>query len=212
MHAGFMLRQANHWDEAIESSIVERCRRNDVEAFGKLVDAYQSRVYGFVRRMVSEREDAADVAQEVFIRAFQGFSRFDGRCSVRTWLFRIAYNLCIDRARKAERTPTHIDLYGLGDGDEEIDLPDVRWQPEEQVLTEELMAAVEAGIGSMSEKLRSVLLLHDREDMSYEEIATALGLPVGTVKSRLFLARAHLQNAVNGLLRKTPEGGATANG
>src|SRR5437588_9961783 len=92
-------------DTATELALVERCRRQDAEAFGKIVDAYQHRVYGFVRRMVSDTEEAADLAQEVFIRAYQAFGKFDGRSSLRTWLFRIAYNLCVDRARRVERTP-----------------------------------------------------------------------------------------------------------
>src|SRR5438132_828895 len=92
-------------DSAIEIALVERCRKQDAEAFGRIVDAYQHRVYGFVKRMVSDVEEAADVSQEVFIRAYQAFARFDGRSSLRTWLFRIAYNLCVDRARRADRAP-----------------------------------------------------------------------------------------------------------
>jgi RNA polymerase sigma-70 factor (ECF subfamily) len=186
---------------AAETALVDRCRRQDLEAFGKLVDAYQNRVFGFVRRMMPSADDAADVTQEVFIRAFQNFGRFDGRSSVRTWLFRIAHNLCIDRARRNSRAPAEVGLVDPTEG-EEIDVADSRWQPEQIVLDEELMDVVEKAIMSMSEKLRSVLLLHDREDLPYEEIASLLGLPVGTVKSRLFLARAHLQNA----LRRYSEG------
>lgn len=181
--------------ESAERALIDRCRRQDLEAFGKLVDAYQNRVYGFVRRMIPNGEEAADVTQEVFIRAFQNFARFDGRSSVRTWLFRIAHNLCIDRARRNQRTPHEVGLVDPVEG-EEIDVADARWQPEQIVLDEELMTVVEDAIMSMSEKLRSVLLLHDREDMAYEEIASLLEVPVGTVKSRLFLARAHMQNAL----------------
>ena len=76
-------------DPATEQALVERCRRQDGEAFAKIVDAYQNRVFGFVRRMVPNPEEAADVAQDVFIRAYQSFARFDGRSSLRTWLFRI---------------------------------------------------------------------------------------------------------------------------
>ncbi len=182
-------------DPASEAALIDRCRKQDTEAFGKLVDAYQNRVFGFVRRMVPNAEEAADVTQEVFVRAFQNIARFDGRSSVRTWLFRIAYHLCIDRARKADRSPNEVGLTDPGEG-EEIDVPDMRWQPDQIAIDTEMMDVVEGGIRSMSEKLRSVLLLHDKEDMAYEEIAKTLELPVGTVKSRLFLARAHLQNVV----------------
>lgn len=184
-------------DPATELALIERCRRQDAEAFARIVDAYQSRVYGFVRRMVSDTEEAADIAQEVFIRAYQSFGRFDGRSSLRTWLFRIAHNLCVDRARRLGRAPERSSL-DAGGADEEsaMEIPDQRWDPETMVLNDELAAVVESALASMSEKLRSVLLLHDREDFAYEEIALALEVPIGTVKSRLFLARAHLQRAV----------------
>jgi len=181
--------------EGTESALIERCRRQDLEAFGKLVDSYQNRVFGFVRRMIPNPDEAADVTQEVFIRAFQNFGRFDGRSSVRTWLFRIAHNLCIDRARRSHRAPVEVGLIDPAEG-EEIEVCDTRWQPDQMVLDGELMDVVERAIMSMSDKLRSVLLLHDKEDMAYEEIADMLKLPVGTVKSRLFLARSHLQNAL----------------
>jgi RNA polymerase sigma-70 factor, ECF subfamily len=182
-------------EQAVEDALIDRCRRKDFEAFGKFVDAYQNRVFGFVRRMVPNPDEAADVTQEVFIRAFQNFHRFDGRSSVRTWLFRIAYHLCVDRARKNDRTPQHVGLVDSEDG-ETIEISDTRWQPDQLVMDDELMAVVEEGIRTMSEKLRTVLLLHDKEDMAYEEIAQTLGVPVGTVKSRLFLARGHLQGVV----------------
>jgi RNA polymerase sigma-70 factor (ECF subfamily) len=186
-------------DTALEAALIDRCRKQDYEAFGKFVDAYQNRVFGFVRRMVNSQEDAADITQEVFIKAFQNIARFDARSSVRTWLFRIAYHLCVDRSRKVDRTPVHLALSGHEEG-EEIELADVRWQPDTIAMDSELYAAVDEGIKSMSEKLRSVLLLHDREDLPYDEIASLLKVPVGTVKSRLFLARAHLQGVIQAYL------------
>lgn len=178
-------------DPSLEQALVERCKRRDPEAFGRFVDAYQTRIYGYVKRMLRNSEDADDVAQEVFIKAFQAFDRFDGRSSLRTWLFRIAHNLCIDRLRKGDRSLNETSL----DCDPEEgtwDIGDDRWQPEQMVLNSELMTQVEAALECMSEKLRTVLLLHDREDFAYDEIAQTLDLPLGTVKSRLFLARTHL--------------------
>lgn len=188
-------------DPATELALIERCRRQDAEAFARIVDAYQNRVYGFIRRMVNDADDATDIAQEVFIRAYQSFGRFDGRSSLRTWLFRIAHNLCVDRSRKLGRTPdrTSLDAYGADD-EAAIEIPDQRWDPQTIVLDDELMSIVEAALTTMSDKLRTVLLLHDREDFAYEEIAQTLEVPVGTVKSRLFLARAHLQKAVGAYL------------
>ena len=189
------LKAGRSHESADELALIERCQRQDWEAFGKLVDAYQNRIYGFVRRLAPNPDDALDITQDVFIRAFQSFSKFDGRSSLRTWLFRIAHNLCIDRARKLGR---RVDEVGFQDGEDglEFEVADDRWQADLLLLNQEFSAVVEAAIVSMSEKLRSVLILHDREEMAYEEIAEAIGIPIGTVKSRLFLARAYLQRAV----------------
>ena len=184
-----------------EFALLERCRKQDVEAFGKLVDAYQNRVFGFVRRMVGGVDEAADLTQEVFIRAFQHFPRFDGRSTVKTWLFRIAANLCIDRTRKLERSPVEVGMQASADSEEWLEIPDGRWHPETHAIDGELAEAIESAILSMSEKLRCVLLLHDREDASYEEIAQVVGIPIGTVKSRLFLARTHMQNCLRPYLK-----------
>jgi len=186
-------------DPATELALIERCRRQDAEAFARIVDAYQGRVFGFVRRMVSDSEEAADIAQEVFIRAYQSFTRFDGRSSLRTWLFRIAHNLCVDRARRLGRAPERTSL-DVSDEDNAFEIPDQRWDPQTIVLDDELKAIIEEALSTMSDKLRTVLLLHDREDFAYEEIAQTLDVPIGTVKSRLFLARAHLQKAVGAYL------------
>lgn len=183
-------------DAAAEEALIDRVKRHDLEAFGKIVDAYQSRIFGFVRRMLKNEEEAQDVSQEVFIRAYQALHRFDGRSSLRTWLFRIAANLCIDRARKSDRQGQTVSLTVGEEGDDQMELSDSRWSPEEIILNDELVFIVETSIEAMSEKLRSVLILHDREGLAYEEIADVLNVPVGTVKSRLFLARAHVQKSV----------------
>lgn len=183
-------------DAAAEEALIDRVKRHDLEAFGKIVDAYQARIYGFVRRMLKNEEEAQDVSQEVFIRAYQALHRFDGRSSLRTWLFRIAANLCIDRARRSERQGQSVSLAQGEAGEDEMELSDSRWSPEEIILNDELASVVESSIEAMSEKLRSVLILHDREGLAYEEIADVLHVPVGTVKSRLFLARAHVQKSV----------------
>jgi RNA polymerase sigma-70 factor (ECF subfamily) len=183
-------------DSATEEALVARCRRQDLDAFGRIVDAYQGRILGFVRRMVRSEEEAQDVAQEVFIKAFQALDRFDGRSSLRTWLFRIAYNLCVDRGRRHDRQPRWNSLDQADDLGEVLEVSDSRWSPEEVILNDELRLVVDQALETMSDKLKTVLILHDREELAYEEIADTVKVPVGTVKSRLFLARAHLQKAV----------------
>lgn len=187
-------------DQAAEQALVARCRKQDFDAFGRVVDAYQARVLGYVRRFVRNEEEALDVTQEVFIKAFQAMAGFDGRASLRSWLFRIAHNLCIDRARKRDRSPHELSFEPTVAGDEPFDFADSRWDPAESMMTEELASVLESAIQSMSEKLRTVLLLHDQEDLGYDEIATTINVPVGTVKSRLFLARAHVQKCVRAYL------------
>lgn len=188
-------------DQESEQTLIDQCRRRNYEAFGKLIDAYQSRVIGYIRRMVRDQDDALDIAQEVFIRAYQAFDRFDGRASLRTWLFRIAHNLCIDRARRADRMPVVGSLESQDGESETLDVADVRWDPQQIALDGEVRAVLEDGLASMSDKLKTVLLMHDGEDMGYEEIAAAIDVPIGTVKSRLFLARAHLKKCLEAYRR-----------
>ncbi|MDI9641658.1 sigma-70 family RNA polymerase sigma factor [Kamptonema cortianum] len=187
--------QRNH-DSATERALIEQCRRRDYDAFGKIIDLYQARVLGFVRRMLRNEEDSLDVTQEVFIKAYQAIGTFDGRSSLRSWLFRIAYNLCVDKARRKARSLATISIAGSEENEEPLEFSDGRWDPSQAVLDDELKLVIEQAVCSMSDKLRTVLLLHDREDMGYEEIAATINVPVGTVKSRLFLARNHLQNVV----------------
>ena len=176
-----------------ELSIIERCKKGDERAFGQFIDLYQARVFGFVKRMVTSAEEAEDISQEVFIRAFQNMNRFDSKCSIKTWIFRIAHNLCIDHARKSKRSVQKVGPTFNGEDSDEIEISDESWEPEKLLIQSQLFEYVEEAISSMSEKLRAVLLLHDREDLAYDEIATMLGIPEGTVKSRLFLARNHLK-------------------
>ncbi len=197
---GMTIPQPNN-GQIIDGAIISRCKNRDAEAFGELVDRYQARVFGFVKRMVKSTEDAEDIAQEVFIKAFQNIHRFDGRASLTTWLFKIASNLCIDKARRKDRRPETVQL-SSPDGAEisEIDAPDHRWNPEIQANTNLMESKIEESISNMSEKLRSVLLLHDIEELSYDEISSVLGIPVGTVKSRLFLARNAMQESLKEFL------------
>ncbi len=194
--AATAMSRAGRHDAAQDAVLVERARRNESEAFARIIDAYQGRVLGFVSRMLPSDEDALDVTQEVFIRAYRNLDRFDSRSSLRTWLFKIAHNLCIDSARRRKRSfVLHSTAAGRPD-ESEWEFDDPSAGPEDLVLSDELRQVVSQAISEMSEKLREVLLLHEEQEMAYEEIAQTLGIPVGTVKSRLFLARGHLQKAV----------------
>lgn len=188
-------------EQAVENALVRRCQGNDLAAFDQIVERYQDRIYTFVRRMVRDGGEAEDVAQEVFVKAFQAIRQFDGRASLSTWLFRIASNLCVDHARRRARRIDPLSLSGATDEERETDVPDRRYDPERMVIEDEMRRIVDKVVGGLSEKLRTVLLLHDMQNLSYEEIAEVVKVPLGTVKSRLFLARSQVRDAMRDYLR-----------
>jgi RNA polymerase sigma-70 factor (ECF subfamily) len=181
-------------------ALVERCQRGDRAAFEALVKRYQDRIYNFVYRMTEDPDEAEDLTQEVFVRVYRSLPRFRGQASFQTWLYRIASNLCIDRHRHQERSPQvvrSLDAPVEGpDGEREFEVPDWQSNPESAFLSQELREQVHRALASLTEKLRVVVVMYDMQGLSYEEIAQILRCPVGTVKSRLFNARAALREAL----------------
>ncbi|MEM4409872.1 MAG: sigma-70 family RNA polymerase sigma factor, partial [Candidatus Caldarchaeum sp.] len=155
--------------------------------------------FGFARKMRPSLEDAEDVAQEVFVKAFQNIRRFDHQASLTTWLFRITINLCIDRLRKQKKMlePCRLDNPATIPSKEPIDR---RYNPEDYVFANEMRTALAQALEQLSPKLKTVLLLHDGEGMNHQQISEVLNIPIGTVKSRLFLARTKLQEALKPFL------------
>lgn len=181
----------------VEAALVARCRRQDSAAYDLIVREYSDRVYNYVRRMVNHPQDAEDLAQETFVRALTSISRFDGRSRISTWLFRIATNLCIDYHRAKKRKPDAAPLVWEED-EREHEYADEKPGPVEQLLEREMADLVDCAIQQLSPKLRTTLLLVDVEGLSYEEVATATRTPVGTVKSRLFMARNAVKKQLEG--------------
>jgi RNA polymerase sigma-70 factor (ECF subfamily) len=190
-----------------EATLIARAQAQDDTAFDQIMRLYADRIYNYVRRMVGNPQDAEDITQEVFLRAYQGLHQFDGRASFSTWLFRIATNLCIDHKRRQSRRVQTVP-YHRDEEDEEGDweFPDTA-QPSalDQLLTKELEEVVEQAVEALSPKLKTVLLLYDVEGLSYEQIAETLGIPMGTVKSRLFAAREQVRKQVEPYLRGESE-------
>ncbi|MDH7568190.1 MAG: sigma-70 family RNA polymerase sigma factor [Armatimonadota bacterium] len=181
--------------EVADRLLVERCKQNDIEAYAVLVDRYRNKILNYVARY-SGAADAEDLTQEVFIRAYLGIKNFRGRSSFQTWLFQIANNVCVDRFRRArrERVVCSLDHPIETDGGEvEREVPDWSNNPEELAHGREMQEMVQRALLMLPEKLRAVVVLHDLQGMPYEEIAEILGIPVGTVKSRLFNARMELR-------------------
>ncbi len=181
--------------------LVQQARRGDDSAFEALVSHYHPRIYDYVARMVRDPVEAEDVAQEAFVRAYLALPTFRGESSFQTWLYRIASNLAIDASRHRKRhqcqTVSFDEPLETDDMDSEMtrDLPDETSRSlADTVEAQEVREQVWEAISELSDKLRSVVILHDLQGLAYDEIATALDCPLGTVKSRLFNARCQLRD------------------
>jgi RNA polymerase sigma-70 factor (ECF subfamily) len=179
----------------LDAALVERSKTGDEHAFEILVERYSRRVLTYCRRMVRYEDFAEDLAQEVFVKLFLALPRIDTRQALAPYLFRIAHNHCLDwlRTKKPQTQPL------TRDSDDEkppLQLPDTRATPEEQALHGEVLEAVEKALEVVPPRYRSVLVMRHVEEMSYEEIAAALGLPLGTVKARIHRGREKLQQVL----------------
>ena len=176
-----------------EAQIVRRVLEGDVNAFEDLVTEHEKGVYAIAQRMTGNAEDAADMTQETFIKAYNSLSSFRGDSKFSVWLYRIATNVCLDFLRSRSRKPTVSLSVEDDDGEEvELDIADESQSPErllERGLTRD---AVRRGLNALSPEYRQILLLREIQGLSYEEIADVLTLEVGTVKSRIFRARKRL--------------------
>lgn len=173
--------------------------------FEGLVQAHKNRIYGYICRLTNDSPDAEDMTQEVFIRAYQSMHAFRHDAAVDTWLYRIATNLVIDRARRAKRAPQMVAVApDTDDSLGEIPASSRDSDPQATAQLGELQKQVQKAIHSLPTKLRSVVVLHDMEGLSYEEVAQTVGCPVGTVKSRLFNARLLLRRKLQHYMEGTP--------
>ncbi|GIL05008.1 sigma-70 family RNA polymerase sigma factor [Betaproteobacteria bacterium PRO7] len=166
----------------------------DRDAFGELVRRYQDRLYRYVLRLVGQPDEAVELVQEAFVRAWQALPQWRPEAQWQTWLYRIASNVALDalrRRRIVEFAPLEEDF------DAASDEPD----PQRRLELKQELEALAAGLAKLSHEHREILLLREQENMSYEEIGTVLGLSEGTVKSRLARARAALIESFPGRAR-----------
>jgi RNA polymerase sigma-70 factor (ECF subfamily) len=167
------------------------------DAFAVIVERYSRLVYNVALRSVSSPEDAADIAQETFLKAWRSIASFRGDCALSTWLCRIALNCCCDHARAAKRHRV-VSLTVQEDEEESkvLDIPDtdVTAMPEEELTRQTEIAAVRDAIDSLPEEMKTIITLRDISGLSYAEIADILRLEMGTVKSRINRARAAVKN------------------
>ena len=176
-----------------ELALVRRVQAGETDAFEELVRAHEKTVYNLALRMTGNPQDAEDMAQEAFLKAYRSLPEFRGESKFSVWLYRIVSNVCTDHLRRQSRRPASSLTAEDEEGDAvQWDVPDESQSPErvlEQKLTRE---AVQKGLAALPEEQRQILLLREIRGLSYEEIGEILSLEPGTVKSRIFRARKRL--------------------
>ena len=186
-----------------ELDLVKQCQAGNPEAFDQLVGRYRNRVFGMIYNMVHNEQDAWDLAQDSFLKAWKSIAGFRGQSSFYTWIYRIVTNVTIDWLRKKQ-------VKGSGaEFDDTIQLkeidpasrtaPKAGALPHQRMERREIRARIDEAIAQLSPEHRAVILMKETEDMQYHEIAEALGCSIGTVMSRLFYARKKLQNLLRDL-------------
>lgn len=173
-----------------ERNLVAAARGGDHRAFEALVLKYQDRIFRLVQRLVSGTDVVDDLAQEVFIRAYRSLGDFKGESSLYTWLYKIALNLCRNHYRTRGRRPAHEEL---DEADGAIGLEAAGGTPEDELFRSEFWDQLRLGLDDLPAEQREAVVFCDLEGMSYEEMAGVIGVPIGTVRSRIFRGRRALQ-------------------
>ena len=178
--------------------LVERVQKGDKRAFDLLVGKYQHKIVSLISRYVSDHAEALDVAQEAFIKAYKAIGRFRGDSAFYTWMYRIAINTAKNHLVSQSRRPPSSDVDAQDAEQFQVDtrLKD-RGSPEHELLKEEIERTIHDAISELPDDLRVAITLREMDGMSYEDIATTMDCPIGTVRSRIFRAR----EAIDGRLR-----------
>ena len=177
-----------------DRELVARAGAGDQEAFEQLVRDNQNRVYSLAVRLVGDREEAADLAQEAFLKAWQGLASFQGESSFATWIYRLTTNVCIDYLRRKKRRQEVEPAVSLDDEDSGWAEPaDAGQDPQRKLEEAERSRALSRGLERLPEHQRQVLVMRELSGLSYQEIGAATGLDLGTVKSRIARARLALR-------------------
>lgn len=189
--------------EIDDTTLVERCQQGDQAAFRALVERYQRKVFNLAYGMVRNPDDAMELVQEAFVKAYRNLERFQGSSSFYTWLYRITVNVCIDFIRRTKKTAAPLDYDDRVAHHEEVnqgEFPLVSSMgtetPSRVQGRRELGEQIQRALEGLSEAHREIVLLREVEGLSYSEIAEALDIPKGTVMSRLFHARQNLQRVL----------------
>lgn len=177
-----------------EKKWLKKAAAGSAEAFEQLVLKYQTAVYNLCLRMTGDPEDAADMTQESFLKAWRNLESFQGNSAFSTWLYRLASNTCLDHLRSVKRKPQLSLVMEDENGETQaLDVPDSAPSPEEQVIALDEQSRLNDALQALEEDQRQILILRAVNGLSYTEIAEALHLKEGTVKSRLARAREQLR-------------------
>ncbi len=178
-----------------EEELIRLAAQGDQDAFARLLEAHQGKVYGLTLRLTGSPEDAMELTQETFFNAWRGLPNFHAESKFSTWLYRLATNAAIDflRRERRRRALPVVPLVADEEDDRALDIPDRRLDPQGEVERRELQAAIRRGLERLSPEHRQVLVLREFTGLSYAEIAQVLHLEEGTVKSRIARARLALR-------------------
>ncbi len=184
-----------------DQALIERCRAGDLAAFEPLVEKYRQRAWRVAYQIVRDREDAQDVCQEAFIRAYRSLGSFRGHSAFYTWFFRIVVNLATDRVRQRAARGRALGTEPLTENDLQGVLPDhATAPPDDEAARRQERRRIAEGLDALPPKFRTIIILSDVEGLSYREMAEVLSIPVGTVMSRLHTARKRLRTLLKPLL------------
>ncbi len=177
-----------------EKDLIQRAKNGDQDAFGQLVLAHQNKIYTLCVHMVTDREEAADLAQEAFLKAWRSLTSFQGESSFATWMHRLTTNVCLDYLRKQSRRQNISTAVSLDDEDSGWTEPaDHSQDPQEQLERAEQKRLLAKALEELPEHHRRMLVMREVSGMSYQEIADALEVDLGTIKSRIARARERLR-------------------
>lgn len=178
--------------EFFENGVMRSVLDGNINDFEQLVTAYEKNVYNLALRMVGDPDDAADITQETFIKAYRALGSFRGDSKFSSWIYRIASNVCLDFLRSRSRRAQVPLSFENEDAEGEIELPDMSQNPEKVLMKKLSMEAVRRGMEKLPPKQRQILVLRELCGLSYAELAQTLSVEEGTVKSRIFRARKRL--------------------
>ncbi|WP_250277866.1 RNA polymerase sigma factor [[Clostridium] colinum] len=180
----------------MDIEIVEKVLKGDVDAFSNIIDKYEKMIYNLAYRIFNNVSDAEDITQETFIKIYKNLYKCEGKQSIKTWIYTIAYNTCIDEVRKRKgKNNISLDMEIDGkDNSFSLDFPSNEPTPENYLIQKEGILEIEQAINSLNEDNKALIFLRDIKGFSYNEISEIMGLNIGTVKSKLNRARNTLKN------------------